>query len=260
MPVLDARGWGPPLRFCAPPRLVEKFYDEVSPRLAPFTLYGSGDFHYLSALWLRRLTDPVVLVSFDNHPDWAITPPRWACGGWINRALELEQVQHVAIWGCGNFECWWPHNIFGNHSAQRSGRLEVHPWADDRPMKDRQRRGAILLETWRDQFEKFAADLRGANVYVTIDLDCLRVEDAVTNWENGRFTVADLEWALEKLRGRAEIIGGDICGAYSEPKYARWKQKFASNWDHPKLALPNADEIRKTNFATLERLWPALAH
>src|SRR5213075_2726917 len=113
--------------------------------------------------------------------------------------------------------------------------LEVHPWADDRPMKDRQRRGATLRETWRDQFEKFAAGLRGGNVYVTMDL----------------------EWALEKLRGRAEIIGGDICGAYSEPKYARWKQKFASNWDHPKLALPNADEIRKTNFATLERLWPA---
>jgi len=260
LPALDARNWGPPLRFCAPPRLVEKFYDEISPRLAPFTLYGSGDFHYLSALWLRRLIEPVVLVSFDNHPDWAITPPRWACGGWINRALELEHVQRIAIWGCGNFECWWPHNIFGNRSAQRSGRLEVHPWADDRPMKDRQRRGAILRENWRDQFENFAAGLRGANIYVTIDLDCLRAEDAVTNWESGRFTVADLEWALEKLRGHAQIIGGDICGAYSEPKYARWKQKFASNWDHPKLELPNADKIRQTNLATIERLWPALAH
>jgi hypothetical protein len=200
-----------------------------------------------------------VLVSFDNHPDWAITPPRWACGGWINRALELPHVQHVAIWGCGNFECWWPHNIFANRSAQRTGRLEVHPWADDRPMKDRQHPGAILRENWRDHFEKFAANLRGAIVYVTIDLDCLRADDALTNWENGRFTVADLEWALGELREHAQIAGGDICGAYSKPTYARWKQKFASNWDHPKIEPPNAEEIRKTNFAALERLWPALA-
>ena len=122
-----------------------------------------------------------------------------------------------------------------------------------------QRPGAILRQNWREHFESFAANLRGANVYVTIDLDCLRKEDAVTNWENGRFEVVDLEWALGKLREHARIIAGDICGAYSEPKYARWKQKFASEWDHPKLELPNALEIQKVNLATFDRLWPALA-
>ncbi len=238
MPALDARGWGARLRFSAPPRLVEKFYREFNSRLAPFTLYGSGDLHYLSALWLRRLTQPVVLVSFDNHPDWDVRPPKWGCGGWINRALELAYIQHIAIWGCGNFECWWPHNFFANRRAEREGRLEVHPWADDRPMKDRQRRGAILRDNWRDHFEMFVANLGTADVYVTIDLDCLRAEDALTNWENGRFTIVDLEWALGKLREQNRIIGGDICGAYSEPKYARWKQRFASEWDHPKLSLP----------------------
>jgi len=126
-------------------------------------------------------------------------------------------------------------------------------------MKDRQRPGAILRDNWREHFESLAANLRGANVYVTIDLDCLRKEDVVTNWENGRFEVVDLEWALGKLREHVRIIGGDICGAYSEPKYARWKQKFASEWDHPKLELANALEIRKINLATLDRLWPALA-
>jgi hypothetical protein len=258
--VLDARDWGAQMRFSAPPKLVEKFYDEFGSRLAPFILYGSGDFHYLSALWLRRLTQPVLLVSFDNHPDWDIRPPKWGCGGWINRALELGQVEHIAIWGCGNFECWWPHNVFANRSAEREGRLEVHPWVDDRPLKDRQRRGAILREDWRDHFENFATNLASRHIYVTIDLDCLRFDQAVTNWESGRFEVADLEWALGKLRKKTQIIAGDICGAYTEPKYARWKQRFASEWDHPKLDLPSADRIRKTNFPTLERLWTALAH
>jgi arginase family enzyme len=259
LPTIDAGEWGPQLRFSAPPRVVEKFYREFAPQIAPFILYGSGDFHYLSGLWLRRLNEPAVLISFDNHPDWDVRPPKWGCGGWINRALELVHVQHIAIWGCGNFESWWPHNIFANRSAERAGRLEVHPWVDDRPMKDRQRPGAILRENWRDLFEDFVARVRGANVYVTIDLDCLRIEDAVTNWENGRLTVADLQWALGKLRESVRIVAGDICGAYSEPKYARWKQKFASEWDHPKLDLPSADEFRGTNIATLEKLWPALA-
>jgi hypothetical protein len=258
LPRLDALESGRRLRFSAPPRVVEKFYQQYETRLAPFVLYGSGDFHYLTTLWLRRVSNPVVVVSFDNHPDWDIRPPKWACGGWVNRALELPQVERVSVWGCGNFECWWPHNIFGNRRAERANKLEVHPWADDRPSKDRQRRGAILRENWRELFENFASDLRGRNVYVTIDLDCLRAEEAVTNWESGRFTIVDLIWALRKLRESVQIIGGDICGAYSPPRYARWKQRFASEWDHPKLTLPSAEEARRVNCAALEKLWPAL--
>jgi arginase family enzyme len=260
MAVIDARAWGPQLRFSAPPRLVEKFYREHETTLAvPFLLYGSGDFHYLTALRLRRVTEPVILVSFDNHPDWDVRPPKWGCGGWINRALELPQIKHVAVWGCGNFECWWPHQIFGNRRAEHAGVLEVHPWADDRPPKDQQRKGAILRENWRERFEQFSKSLANENIYVTIDLDCLRTEEAVTNWENGGFSVADLQWALGKLHESCRIVGGDICGAYSPPKYARRKQRFAAEFDHPKIRLPDEGKIRAINVATLEKLWPLLA-
>ena len=260
LPVVDARAWGPQLRFSAPPRLIERFYHEHEANLAvPFLLYGSGDFHYLTALRLRRIAGSVVLVSFDNHPDWDARPPKWGCGGWINRALELPQIKHVAVWGCGNFECWWPHQIFGNRRAERAGVLEVHPWADDRPLKDRQRKGAILGENWRDLFERFSKGLANENIYVTIDLDCLCIEEAVTNWESGRFSVADLQWALGMLREFCQIIGGDICGAYSVPKYARRKQRFAAEFDHPKIRLPAGDQIRIINLRTLEKLWPLLA-
>jgi arginase family enzyme len=258
LPLLDARDWGPQLRFSTPPRLIEKFYREHESHLASFLLYGSGDFHHLTALWIRRLDKPVVVVSFDNHPDWDVRPPRWCCGGWVNRALELPHVERVSVWGCGNFECWWPGNLFGNRRAEREGRLEVHPWADDRPVKDRQRRGAILRENWRTHFENFAKDLGGADVYVTIDLDCLNEKEAVTNWESGRFTIVDLAWALAKLRESARVIAGDICGAFSPPLYARWKQRFAAEFDHPKLLQPTREQSRKINFAAVEQLWPAL--
>jgi arginase family enzyme len=259
LPTIDARDWGPRLRFSAPSRSIEQFFHEIGPRLAPFLVYGSGDFHHLSALWIRRFSAPFVLVSFDNHPDWDVRPPRWACGGWINRALELRQIQKVSIWGCGNFECWWPRQFFGNRRAERAGELEVHPWADRRSAADQNRRGAILRSNWQAKFLQLVRALGAANLYVTIDLDCLRAEDAVTNWESGRFTVDDVVWALNQLRNsNARIVGGDICGAFSPPKYARAKQRFAANLDHPKLPAVDLEAARKINRRAFEALWPAL--
>jgi arginase family enzyme len=257
---VDATAWGPQLRFSAPTRLIEDFCREYQTRAAPFILYGSGDFHHLSALWVRRLDKPFVLVSLDNHPDWDVRPPRWACGGWVNRALELPNVEKVSVWGCGNFECWWPRQFFGNRRAERQGELEVHPWADGRSASEQDRRGAILASNWRAKFTQFAHALAGSDVYVTIDLDCLRAEDAVTNWESGRFTPDDVVWALAELRAAgAQIVAGDICGAFSPPVYARAKQRFAAGMDHPKLPPPDPQEAKRVNLRALQTLWPVLS-
>jgi len=256
LPTLDARAWGPRLRFSAPSRLIEEFFRDFGPRLAPFLVYGSGDFHHLSGLWIRRITEPFVLVSFDNHPDWDVRPPRWGCGGWINRALELPLVEKVSVWGCGNFECWWPRNLFGNRRAVRRGELEVHPWADERRAADQNRPGAILRSNWRAKFMQFAEAIAGTNIYVTIDLDCLRAEDAVTNWESGRFAVDDVAWALAQLRSHAKIVAGDICGAFSPPKYSRAGQRFIATMDHPKLPRVDVAAAPQINLRVFETLWP----
>ena len=115
-----------------------------------------------------------------------------------------------------------------------------------------------MRDNWRQHFDEFLETVCGENVYVTIDLDCLNASGAVTNWEAGRFTIADLEWALGKLRESSQIIGGDVCGAYSSPKYSRWKQRFAAEFDHPKIQLPSSDQIRAINFEALQNLWPLL--
>jgi arginase family enzyme len=256
---LDVTSWGPQLRFSAPSRLIEAFYRQTQKE--PFVLFGSGDFHHLTALWVRQVAEPFVVVSFDNHPDWDVRPPRWGCGGWVNRALELPSVKKVSVWGCGSFECWWPRRLFGNRRAEREGRLEVHPWADGRPPSVQNRGGAILRGNWRERFAKFVEALGGSNLYITIDLDCLRAEEAVTNWESGRFTVEDVAWALTQLRASgANIAGGDICGAFSPPVYARRKQRFAAEMDHPKLPVVDLEMARKINLSAFEALWPILAH
>ena len=196
--------------------------------------------------------------SIAQRPSFLLITIPIGISGWVNRALELPEIEKVSVWGCGNFECWWPGRIFGNNRAERSGRLEVHPWADDRSTKDRARRGAILHTDWREKFERFADSLDGTDVYVTVDLDCLRSEEALTNWENGRFSVEDVGWAIAHLAEKNRIVGGDICGAWSPPAFARWKQRFASEMDHPKLPGRNPIIVRQTNLATLQRLLPVL--
>jgi arginase family enzyme len=206
---------------------------------------------------MRQFEEPFSLVSFDNHPDWDIRPPRWSCGAWINRALENPLLKEVAIWGCGNFECQFPGRLLGNRTAARAGRLMVHPW---------EREGVrypawlhpMTAETWKTQFLGWVERRADARIYVTIDMDCLSSTEAVTNWESGRFTCDDLVWALRALREKTEVIGGDLCGAWSRPDYATPFQRLAGWFDHPAAAPVDESQLITRNRATFDRLWPAL--
>jgi hypothetical protein len=239
---------------------VEEFYQEISPKLCDFVLYGSGDFHFLTALWLRRLRQSITLICFDNHPDWDVRPPYWGCGGWVNRALELPQVKRASIWGCGNFELAFPARLFANHRALRSGRLEVHGWTERQNRQTQKRFPCMNRKNWRESFSQFANALSEESIYITIDLDCIREEEAVTNWENGLFTVEDLVWALGELHQNTKVIGGDLCGGFSKPVYARGKQRLVAQWDHPKQDFIDEGVARQKNLRTLDSLWPVLTH
>lgn len=264
LPRIDLRHWGPRLRFVARRDEIETFARETSAAIseARFLAFGSGDFHHLTALWLRRFADQTIaLVSFDNHPDWDVRPPRWACGGWINRALELAPTLSLAsVWGLSGLEYWWPHRIFSNHRALRNGRLEVHAWADERRARSQPTllASAMRPESWRERFTEFAHRLSGQRIYVTVDLDCLREDGAVTNWDSGRFTAEDLVWAIKELRGHANIVGGDLCGAWSMPVFARRGQALASRFDHPRLPARSEEVTRATNLRAFAAIWPAL--
>lgn len=262
-PTVEARPWGERVRYCAPSREMEDFCEWVKPQLAPFTLVGSGDFHHLSALWQRQLTEPFVLLTFDNHPDWDVRPPRWACGGWVSRALEHPLVQEAQVWGCGNFELIWPNRLFANHAAMRAGKLTVRPWAERFKPKDQARYRCISRQNWLEEFSKQVTLWKGRNVYVSVDMDCLVAGKAFTNWENGLFEPEDVAQAIRLLRGEANIIAGDLCGAYSPGQYARWTQKFCDWFDHPTLpaieSVGGISAITEQNRRAIETIWRELA-
>lgn len=258
LPTVDTPEWGPELRYCAPTRRMTDFLDLVRPDLEPFILTGSGDFHHLTALWLREAEEPFVLFAFDNHPDWDIRPPRWSCGGWINRALENPHLQRVVVWGCGNFELRFPSRMFANRAALRSGRLEVRPWAERLGDPDRRRYRCLSRSNWREEFEKEVERTGNSRVYVSIDLDCLSEDWGGSNWENGRYEPDDLVWALQLLHARATVAGGDLCGAFSAPRYARVWQRLLAGIDHPRLASSAIKKTIETTNDTIVKIWPAL--
>ena len=237
---------------------MRQFFEFMAAHPARFTLFGSGDFHHLATVWLARLTEPYTILSFDNHPDWDIRPPRWCCGTWVSRALESPLLRRAAIWGCGNFELDRPASFFANHRALRSGRLVARPWSERLKPASRPRWPGIARDTWRGEFAKFAESLAGEDVYVTVDMDCLAEGEAVTNWESGLFTADDIAWAIGEARKYARVIGGDLCGAWSEPEYARFRQRIEGRLDHPKIRIVQLAEAQAVNVRAWEKIWPAL--
>ena len=171
MTKIDVREEARGLRFITSAKKIDAFAAKRAAEFRPFTLFGSGDFHHLSAVWTRQLTEPFSIISFDNHPDWDIRPPRWSCGAWVNRALESRLVQKVSIWGCSSFECNLPGRLLGNRRAAEAGRLLVHPWKQPG-------RGypswlhPVQETTWREDFEAELERQAGSRIYVTIDIDC----------------------------------------------------------------------------------------
>jgi len=257
LPVIDVLEDAKALRFITSKKTVDAFVEKHAADFRPFTLLGSGDFHHLSAVWTRQFDEPFTLLSFDNHPDWDVRPPNWSCGAWINRALENPRIDSVAIWGCGSFECNFPYRFLGNRRAAKTHKLLVYPW--------RQRRvrypayfNPLRIGNWKTLFMDWLDHHHDHRVYVTIDLDCLVHSEAATNWENGRFTCNDLLWALHTLREKVGVIGGDICGGWSRPRYATKFQKLAGWFDHPEVTEPGRKDLLSSNLVTLERLWPAL--
>ena len=254
---VDVRREAKGLRFITSAEKIKAFQQSRPGDFRPFTLFGSGDFHHLTAVWTQQFTEPFSIVSFDNHPDWDIRPPYWSCGAWVNRALENPLVESVRVWGCGSFECNLPGRLLGNRRAAREGRLRVHPW---------RRTGKsypewlhpIEPDSWRARFENELESLLTQRIYVTVDLDCLAEGEIYTNWEQGRFAVADLIWALGRLHEEVGVIGGDLCGAWSPAKYETGFQRLAGWFDHPRVSVPDSIKLARRQRAVFERVWPAL--
>ena len=51
----------------------------------------TGDYHYISKLWMEKIQEPFALVLFDNHPDDqdGAFGGMLSCGNWVKAAREM---------------------------------------------------------------------------------------------------------------------------------------------------------------------------
>jgi hypothetical protein len=230
--VLAARDLGPPLRLWSRASTLGELKRRLADCLpmrgeAEVVFAGSGDFHHVTPLLLERAIaaagEPVTLIHFDNHPDWVRHAPGRHCGSWVGRAARLDGVGRVVTIGVTSPDIGRARARQGDLALIAEDRLDLFAWAapdggDEVVLEGRAwpTISALGEAAFLDLLE--AAVPTGA-VYVTLDKDVLRAEDAVTNWDQG---LASLDFVMAAVRRLAEsrrIVGADVVGDWSSPVY-----------------------------------------
>ena len=156
----------------------------------------SGNYHYMSRIWLEKLNTPFRLVVFDNHTD--MQPPAFggllSCGGWVAASLEeLPLLKEVLLVG-----------------PDQEAFDQTEPVLREKVrFLSREKLGEMTLEEKVSFFEELTADLP---TYLSVDKDVLCPEEASTTWSQGEMTLEELCEFVKILLEKQDILGMDVCG------------------------------------------------
>lgn len=168
--------------------------DAIREKLAGLPAEGihfldSGNYHYASLFWLKKIQRPYQLIVFDHHSD--MQPSAWgdellSCGSWIRTAL-LQDENLKAVW------------IAGTH--------------EEAYMEEMREKIRLLTEAeLSDPGSAFTGLDTSLPVYLSIDKDILSEEEVDTNWDQGSLRTEVLLECLQYLIKNYSLIGIDICG------------------------------------------------
>lgn len=175
--------------------------DRIRKEIQAFTGNGlhfidSGNYHYMTRLWLEKLQIPFRLLVFDNHTD--MQPPAFggllSCGGWIAASLEeLPLLQEVILVG-----------------PDEEAYTQVEPDLQQKVLfLSREKLSTMTTEEKEGFFNNLSEDLP---LYVSVDKDVLCKGDASTTWSQGDMHLSELMSFLELVLERQNILGMDVCG------------------------------------------------
>lgn len=175
--------------------------DRIRKEIQAFTGKGihfidSGNYHYITRLWLEKLQIPFRLLVFDNHTD--MQPPAFggllSCGGWIAASLEeLPLLQEVILVG-----------------PDEEAYTQVEPDLQQKVLfLSREKLSTMTTEEKEGFFNNLSEDLP---LYVSVDKDVLCKGDASTTWSQGDMHLSELMSFLELVLERQNILGMDVCG------------------------------------------------
>lgn len=170
----------------------------------------SGNYHYVSKIWLDKIEEEFQLLVFDHHTDMQV--PAFgdilSCGGWIKQALDTNPLLHkVYLAGPPDSE------ELRSELEQYGPRLV---WIGEEKLEVRSR-GAKLGPGGQTALEPGSGiisclDNSGLPIYISFDKDILSPSEAVTNWDQGQAKLKDVLNCIREAASRRSIIGADICG------------------------------------------------
>jgi hypothetical protein len=271
---LEARDLGPALRLWTRPRPLAELRRRLRHAMAGddawLTFAGSGDFHHVSlpliARAANRSAEPLTVVHFDNHPDWVRFGRGLHCGSWVGRVLRLPSVMRLITVGVCSKDIERPRNT--DLGPVRAGRLEIYPYrrAGGEPSLELcGHRWPTMDHLGEGKFlELLLGRIETRNVYVTIDKDALRPADAITNWDQGELSLEGLAAMVRGLALEHDIVGADVVGDWSPPRYARgvdgWLKRAEASLDQPRRALPSRIAVNERANEFLLRLFAEVIH
>ncbi len=176
--------------YCTPEaeEIIRMRIKDFSPRGVHFI--DSGNYHYVSRLWLEKIQEPFDLLVFDYHSD--MRQPTLAdflsCGGWIANALDsITWLRRVWLVGADAAAY--------THIEQRYLNRLV----------------AVSLQSILEGKELPNLPASGC-FYISVDKDVLSRDVAYTNWEQGELSLNMLKKLSMQIIGHSRVIGTDICG------------------------------------------------
>jgi hypothetical protein len=249
----SALDWGPHLRLACSFSYFKEFEAWLRDRSASgdpaVTLYGSGDFHHVTLALIRRIAQPFNLLVLDKHPDWMCGVPFLHCGTWLRHALRMPTLKRVFHCG-GELDFDNAYRWLAPWPDLASGRIVVFPaarrfqrgrWAGLRVHPLQGQRGSVA-EVLAEALSSCSESLRQCPLYVSIDKDVLRSEDAAVNWDSGLLPLSDAVTILEAFLSASggRLLGADLLGDWSPIRLSHWLNRLCDRVDHPS---PNHDPL-----------------
>ncbi|WP_443751314.1 arginase family protein [Asticcacaulis solisilvae] len=228
---IGARDLGPALRLWSRPAALDALETRIREAMAdsgPTLVFaGSGDFHHVSALLIRRAAEMspergMTVLHVDNHPDWVRFSPGMHCGSWAARVARFSGVRQVISVAMCSPDMEDSARKGADLSVVREGLLTPFPLrAGAKEECVVAGRRIPTIETLGDAlFLELVDRMIGTDdLYITIDKDVLSPLDAVTNWDQGDLRLDRLILWLSTLTDGRRLRGADIVGDASPPTY-----------------------------------------
>lgn len=156
----------------------------------------SGNYHYVTKIFLDKIKEPFSLVLFDYHNDMQIPiiQDLISCGSWAREVLkENHYLQQLILIGPDQ------KNIYEIDSDIQEKLICIS-----------------IQELEQHKAKKMAEKIQKEfPVYFSIDKDVLNRYAARTNWNQGRMSLDMLKMLLYEICAHQKVIGADICGECS---------------------------------------------